>query len=181
MNRDIAIGLLRGPRSTPGRVRMIEVPESARALSTLSKVDYADAFSLEIAAARERTPERWARTILDSAPRPQQRALLWILTSVIGLELGPMDADGFVVGWEIRHSNAEFALLAARSPRIGLSAELVFKPARGILTFATFVELKTPIAKAMWAALSHLHRQVVPYLLARADRKIVGLRSSPSA
>jgi hypothetical protein len=170
MNLDAAMRLLR-PILPGRRVRQIAVPRGARALSSLSHIDYEDAFTLETFAARERTGEQWARTILSSGSGPAQGALLWILSSVVGLELGPIRANGFILGWEVRQSAPEFALLAAKSSRIGLSAELVFMRDERTVLFATFVQLETWIARAMWRALSPLHRQVVPHLLERVDRR----------
>src|SRR4030095_3201144 len=55
MNWDTAIDLLRRTPSTPGRVRQVAVPPAARTLSTLSYVDYEDAFLVETGPAQHRT------------------------------------------------------------------------------------------------------------------------------
>jgi len=46
-----------------GRVRQVTLPPAARALSTLSHVDYKDAFLVETGPAPDRTGEQWARVI----------------------------------------------------------------------------------------------------------------------
>jgi hypothetical protein len=56
MNRDSAIGLLRRTPFAPGTVRQVALPPAARALSTLSHIDYEDAFLVEIGPAQDRTP-----------------------------------------------------------------------------------------------------------------------------
>ncbi|MDT5233193.1 MAG: hypothetical protein QOI39_3693, partial [Mycobacterium sp.] len=57
-------------RRLPGaapRVRQVAVPPAARALSTLARIDYADTFVLDTGP-DDRTPEEWARAILEGAP-----------------------------------------------------------------------------------------------------------------
>ncbi len=45
----------------PFTVRQVTLPPAARALSTLSHVDYEDAFLVETGPAQDRTGEQWAR------------------------------------------------------------------------------------------------------------------------
>ncbi len=47
--------------AAPGAVRQVTLPPAARALSTLSHVDYEDAFLVETGPAQDRTGEQWAR------------------------------------------------------------------------------------------------------------------------
>ena len=55
--------------STPGhptaQVRQVSLPAGSRALSTLARIDYADAFTTRPGAgrARDRTGEQWARAV----------------------------------------------------------------------------------------------------------------------
>jgi hypothetical protein len=165
-----ARSLLRPARFTPGRVRQVAIPPEARALTTLSHVDYNDAFVVEVGHAPERTGEQWARAILENAPSTLQHVLLRLL-SAIGLQLGPIRSDGFVVGWEVRRSTPELVLLGARGSRIGPSAELFFKRDQGRVLWATFVQLDNQGARAVWAGLAPVHRQVVRYLLGQAGRR----------
>jgi hypothetical protein len=58
-----------------GRVRQVTLPPAARALSTLSHVDYEDAFLVETGPAPDRTGEQWARAILEDAPMRTRNAL----------------------------------------------------------------------------------------------------------
>ena len=169
MNRDSAIALLRRTSSSPGRVRQVAVPPAARALSTLSRVDYEDACIVETGPAHDRTGEQWARAFLEDAPIIVRGALLsgW---SVLGLKLGSPRSDRFVLGWEVRRSTPEFALLDAGS-RLGLPAELLLKPQEQTLLFATFVQQDNRIARAVWAGVAPMHRPVVLYVLEQARRR----------
>lgn len=155
------------PRA-PARARQVAVAPAARALSTLGHVDYEDAFLVETGAAEGRTGEQWARAILEGAPSSMRRRLRrgWF---ALGLKLGSTRSDRLVLGWEVRRSAPDFALLAAGS-RLGLPAELLFERRGDTLLVATFVRQRNPLARALWAAVAPTHRQVVPYLLERARR-----------
>ena len=133
VNASGAFGLLRNIPATPGRVREVAVPPAARRLSTLPHVDYEDAFLIEIGAAQDRTPEQWARAILEDAPITIRTALRsgWL---ALGLQLDPSPSERSVLGWEVWRSTPEYVLLAGSS-RIGLSAELLFKRQRAHAAF----------------------------------------------
>ena len=73
-----------------------------------------------------------------------------------------------MLGWEVRRSTPDAALLGA-SGRLGLSGELLFERQRHTLLFATFVQLDNPVARALWARIAPRHRQVVRDLLAQAS------------
>jgi hypothetical protein len=148
---------------TPGSVRQVAVPPAARALSTLSQIDYEDAFVLESGPAQDRTGEQWARAILEDAPIVVRAALVsgW---SALGLRLGSPRSDRLVLGWELRRSSPAFALLGASSPA-GLSAELLVKRRRKTVLFATMLHLENQIARAVWAAVRPVHLPVVRFVL----------------
>jgi Protein of unknown function (DUF2867) len=152
-----------------GSARQVTVLPATRALSALSRVDYADAFLVETDAAQDRTAEQWARATLEGAAGAGRK--LWSALSTAGLlprarSEGPAQPDRFVAGWELRRSTPNIALLGA-SARIGLSAELLFvRQERGLL-WATFVQQQNPIARALWAGLAPVHRRVVRHLIER--------------
>jgi hypothetical protein len=100
-------------------LEQVPLPPDARDLSTLSRIDYEDAFLVET---------------------------------------GPAQ------GWELRHNTPEFALLGAGS-RIGMPAELLFKPQRDTLLFATLVQHQNAAARAIWAPVVPMHQRVVRDLL----------------
>jgi hypothetical protein len=146
-------------------VRQVAVPPDARALSTLSHIDYEDAFLVETGPAQHRTAEQWARATLEGAPVAVRTKLLagW---SVIGLRVHDGRADLSVLGWEIRHSGPEAVVLGADS-RIGMPGELLFKCERDALLFATFVQHDHIVARALWAGVQPRHVRVVRSLLER--------------
>jgi hypothetical protein len=169
MNRDIAIGLLPSTPLMPTRARQVAMPPSARALNTLSGVDYEDAFIVETDQAQDRTGEQWARAMLEDAPPKMRRMLRWGWFA-LGLRLGSTRSDRLVLGWEVRRSSPDFALLGASS-RLGMEGEVLLERRQETLLFATFVQLKTRIARAVWPQVAPRHRRVVRHLLQQVARR----------
>jgi hypothetical protein len=163
-----------------GTVRQVSVPSSARALSTLSHICYADAFLLDTGPTHDRTGEQWARAILEGAPAPTRAAAIsaW---SALGLRLGSTRSDQLVLGWELRRSAADFALVAASSP-VGLLAEVLFKRRRETLLFATFVESTNPGGARTLGRGRARASAGARYLLAQAAGRVrADRRSRPAA
>jgi hypothetical protein len=155
---------------SPGhQVRSVQVPPEARALCTLERIDYEDAFVVEVGAVEVRTADQWANAILEGAP-PLWRRVLRLGWSAIGLRLGPAGADGFVLGWQVRRNNPDFVLLGASS-RLGLPAELLVMRFGGEVLFDTFVRHDGLIARGLWAITEPLHKPIVRYILGSAARR----------
>src|SRR4029079_16551519 len=78
------IGCGRAPMTE--QVRQSEVPPSALALSTLTRVDYCDAFLFEVGSSHDESPEDLIREVLEGAPLTVRTQLLsgW---STIGLKV----------------------------------------------------------------------------------------------
>jgi hypothetical protein len=149
-----------------GTVRLITVPSGARECSTLAHVDYEDAFLVEGVAVPGWTGEQWSRAVLEGAPESTRRGLVrgW---RVLGLRLGPIPSDDRVLGWEVRRSSPELALLGSHG-RFGLSGELLFEAKENALLFATFVQLDNLAALAFWRCIAGHHRDIVRHLLRQA-------------
>jgi hypothetical protein len=160
------------------RVRQVAVPPAARALSTLSHIDYEDAFLIDAGPVQDRTAEQWARAIMEDAPLSVRSRLLsgW---SMIGLKLVRGRSGGSVLGWNVRASTPEFLLLGVDS-RIGMPGELLFKRAGHELLFATFVQQDNLIARGVWTAIEPMHVRVVRDILEQAGRRLRPSRSTPN-
>jgi hypothetical protein len=79
--------LANAPRgNAPRRARQVAVPVVARARCTLRRVDYEDAFAVELGSAHVRTAEQWARAFLEDAPLAMRDGLRrgWL---ALGLKL----------------------------------------------------------------------------------------------
>jgi hypothetical protein len=148
----------------------IPLPSDARALSTLPRIDYHDAFRVN--AGIERTPDQWLHAVISDAPLRVRARLLagWL---ALGLKLAPPHVTPQVLGWKIKHSDASHVLLAADS-WLGLRGELLFRSEPGGLLFATLVQLNNPAARAVWARITPTHQDVVQSLLSHAARRETG-------
>jgi hypothetical protein len=148
-------------------VGAVPLPADARALSTLSRIDYEDAFRLH--AGVTRSGEEWVRAVLNDAPvRVRSRLVAgWL---ALGLNLrGPWSAHR-VLGWKVQRSDPNFVLLAADS-WLGLRGQLLFRSEPRGLLFATFIQQNNPLVRSLWVKITHRHQQVVQSLLVHAGRR----------
>jgi hypothetical protein len=155
-------------REGPHRsVAAVPLPADARALTTLSRIDYEDAFLLD--AGVNRSAEEWVRAMLNDAPLSVRSRLVagWL---ALGLNLrGPWSAHR-VLGWKVQHSDPNFVLLAADS-WLGLRGQLLFRSEPHGLLFATFIQHSNPLVRSLWAKITQRHQQVVHSLLVHAGRR----------
>lgn len=152
--------------STP-TVRLVSLPTDARALSTLPRIDYADAFC--VTADGQPRASDWVRAVLQDAP-PSVRRRLLVGWTAIGLKLAPWSSS-CVLGWKVAHSEPAFVLLSADS-WLGLRGELLFRSRPNGLLFATFTEQNNAITRALWAAITPHHQDTVRSLLTHAARRL---------
>jgi hypothetical protein len=152
-----------------GEVRQVEVPEEARTLTSLRRVDYEDAFLLPLPRVADRDAQGWAREVLERAPEGQRRKVLsgW---AALGFELEEIPDTGSVLGWRIRRDAPDLTVLGATSP-LGLEGELIFERRAGALAYATLVALDGDRARASWAPIETAHRRIVGELLADVARR----------
>jgi hypothetical protein len=150
-------------------LRDVALPASARAMTSLSRVDYTDSFRLELPRSEDRTAEEWARVVLEDAPAETRRMLRrgWL---ALGIRLGSTEDRRRVLGWSVRQSAPDYAVLGAHS-LFGAEAELLLRREHGSLLFATIMKLNNPLVRAFWAAFSPQHRRVVRHLLRQAGRR----------
>jgi hypothetical protein len=150
-------------------VQHVAVPPNARALSTLSRIDYQNALLVETDVAGQRTGEQWARVTLEDAPAEMRRALTraW---SALGLHLGPAGSDRHVLGWSVLRSTPDFALLGASSDA-GLRGELLIRHDQHTLLFASFIQQDSDEARGQWAVVEDMHAPVMQQLLEQAVQR----------
>jgi hypothetical protein len=148
-------------------VSALTLPPDARALTTLSRIDYEDAFLVD--AGVERPAEEWVHAMLNEAPLIVRTRLVagWL---ALGLNLrGPWSAHR-VLGWKVQHSDPNFVLLAADS-WLGLRGQLLFRSEPRGLLFATFIQQNNPLVRSLWAKITQRHQHVVRSLLIHAARR----------
>ena len=148
-------------------VRQVPVPPAVLELSTLARVDYADAFLVPTAEGRSRTAEAWARAVLEDAPLAVRTSLL---SGWSGLGLKMSRSDGSVLGWEVRTSTPDLAILGAES-HLGLRGQLLFKREPEAVLFSTLVQHDNPVARTVWAGVEAAHVRIVQRILEQAERR----------
>jgi hypothetical protein len=148
-------------------VTQIPVPPTAKARSTLDRIDYADAWLVDLGSVTERTAEEWARLVLEDAKVSNSLLTGW---SSLGLKLDRSGSAQTILGWTIRESTPDHVLLAAGG-RLGLSGELLFERRESRLHFSTFVRLGHPAARGLWAAIEPAHVRIVRGILEDAAAK----------
>ena len=150
-------------------VRQVEPPPSARALTTLPRVDYCDAFLFDAGASHPVSAEDLVREILEGAPAAVRAQLRsgWLS---IGLRVGTA-SEHSVLGWHVLRSVPDHVLLGAES-RIGMPGQLLLKKEDDALLFATFVEQRNLAARAVWAVVEPVHVRVVRDILGEASRRL---------
>jgi hypothetical protein len=151
------------------RVRQITPLPETRKASTLGRIDYEDAFVVDVGSSHVRSAEQWFRMILEGAPL-SVRAKLIPAWSMIGLKLRFVPSDESVLGWQIHASSTDFVLLGAES-RIGMPGELALRCDGDKLMFATFVRQDNSLARAVWAATEPGHVRTVRSILEQASRR----------
>jgi hypothetical protein len=158
------------PAAHPGTVSTISLPPRARALSTLPRIDYEDAFRVD--AGVQRTPEQWLTAVIGDAPLRVRARLVtgWL---ALGLKLGPSPATRRTLGWKVQHSDPSYVLLAADSWQ-GLHGQLLLRSEPGGVLFATLIQLTNPGARAIWARITPTHQDIVQSLLSHAARREAG-------
>ncbi|BDX32025.1 hypothetical protein TUM20985_25720 [Mycobacterium antarcticum] len=148
------------------RVTQIDPPPEVRALSSLPRVDYADAFLVQGDAPPDWTARRWAGAVLEEPPA-ELRATLASGWAALGLK-SVTSADS-VSGWSVRRVDTDSLLLGRRS-RIGMPGELLFTRRPEGMVFATFVQHRTAVTRPLWASVKSGHVRTVRALLERAAR-----------
>jgi hypothetical protein len=141
------------------------IPESARTLSSLPDIDYADRFTLVTDAAA--TPEQWARAMFGDVPSIAER-LIW--RTLLGLRLSRGRSPGTVAGWQIGNRGDGWIRLDAAS--WFLTANLLVQTADGRVSLVTFLHYDRRLGHAVWPPLSAIHRRLVPGLLRDAAARI---------
>jgi hypothetical protein len=157
-------------------VNAVALPADARALSTLSRIDYHDAFRLD--AGVTHPAEHWVHATLNDTPLAVRSRLVagWL---ALGLNLRGPWSTGRVLGWKVQHSEPDVVLLSAES-WLGLRGQLLFRSEPGGLLFATFLQQNNPLARSLWVAITPHHQRVVRSLLVHAARReAIPVFSSP--
>ena len=148
------------------------VPDDMRALDTFTQPDYADLFTVPIAAPQaHEAPARWARHAVEDAP---PRIRLIAATAVVlqrlllGMRGDPRTRSRRLGGWHIAAHGDRWVRIEA-SGRL-MSGHIVLRLDADRLNAATFVRYHRRAAALIWPPISRIHRRVGLVLMRHAAR-----------
>ncbi|MCU1451664.1 MAG: hypothetical protein JWP02_3834 [Acidimicrobiales bacterium] len=146
-------------------VGLRNIPETIRSVDTFDNPDYVDLFTLTTRGAREKSPEQWARTVLESTPLGQSARSLWRL---LGLRLGPRHSADYVQGWRIADRGDDWMRVETAS--WFMTGHAVVRVDEGRVSVALFLRFDSPVAALLWLPVGVMHRRGVPAMLRQALR-----------
>jgi hypothetical protein len=145
----------------------LDIPEAIRSLSTLASPDYVDLFTAWTSEASDRSPEQWARTVLEETPLGRNARVLWRL---MGLRLGPRLSPDHVQGWKIAEHGDNWIQVETASWY--MTAQAVCLIEEGQVSVSLSLRYDQPIARLVWALVSGPHQRAVPVMLSQAMRLV---------
>ncbi|MFC9970442.1 DUF2867 domain-containing protein [Spirillospora sp. NPDC127200] len=150
------------PRAVSGSLATRDVPASVPAsvlgLSSLSRIDYVDMFTVRTDA--DATPEQWARAMFGDVPAFRAK-LIW--RGLLGLRLRQERSPDVVAGWRVAERGEDWIRLEAASP--SMTDNLVVRAGGGRMSLITFVRYDRLPGRLVWTALSEVHRRLAPGML----------------
>lgn len=142
-----------------------KVDQGVVALSSLSRVDYADHFVLAQETDPHAGPERWARAMFGDTPDLTER-LLW--SGILGLRLHEVRSAATIAGWRITDRGEDWISVSATSR--SMSAALIIRVTAATVELATVVRYDRAWARARWVPTAFVHRRLAPMLLRSTAR-----------
>ncbi|MGW5689152.1 DUF2867 domain-containing protein [Nonomuraea sp. NPDC003754] len=161
-----------GTEAVEGAVGTQNVPESVRALSSLSRIDYVDHFTLFTDV--DATPEQWARAMFGDVPDAAEQ-VIW--RGFLGLRISRGRSPDTVAGWRIAERGDDCIRLEAASSFV--TGNLVVQASDGRVSLGTFLRYDRLLGHGVWPPLAAVHRRLAPGLLRGAAAKMHGHQLPP--
>jgi hypothetical protein len=143
------------------RVARVAVPSRARELAALDRVDYADAFAVDVTS--RRTPTQWIEAAAAVSPRLFRTVRL--AHRVLGLHLAPADSPGHPIGWDLLRDEDDASVLG-NSGLLGTTRIVGLTPP-GQMMIVTLIQFNGIVGRTIWAGTAPVHRAVARQALAR--------------
>jgi hypothetical protein len=144
-------------------VGLRNIPDAIRSLDTFDNPDYVDLFSVTTRRATERSPEEWARAVIERTPLGRSARSLWRL---LGLRLGPPHSADHVQGWKIADRGDNWVRVETAS--WFMTGHAVVRVDERHVSVALFLRYDRPPAALVWLPVGALHRRAVPAMLRQA-------------
>ena len=142
------------------RARRVEPPAGV--------ADYTSSFAVDVPHAHANTPEHWARTTLEGAPRALRWFVLLGWRVVLRLRLAPRGAAGSIMGWRISATTPDTITLEVGSSLVTAHKLLTVEESRVVMT--TYVRYERTLGRVLWAVIVPIHHRIEPLLLTLAAR-----------
>ena len=155
-----------GPARTVLSVGRANVPHAILAAGGMDDADYVDACTVRTDRASERTPEEWARVVLEQTPTGRWAPILWHL---LGLRLGPSGSAQYVQGWRIADDGDNW--IRAETSSWYMTGHAVALVEGDHLSIALFLRYDHPIAALIWRPVGAVHRRALPVMVGQAVRR----------
>ena len=146
-------------------VGLRNIPEAIRSLDTFDNPDYVDLSTVTTRGATDKSPEQWARAVLEGTPLGQSARSIWRL---LGLRLGPRHSGDHVQGWKIADRGDDWIRLETAS--WFMTGHAVAQVDDGHVSVALFLRYDRPVAALVWLPVGAMHRRGVPAMLRQALR-----------
>jgi hypothetical protein len=127
-------------------------------------VDYEDAFTASVPDALSRSPEIWAREVLEGASWPMRAFLRVGWRYFLCFRLA---RDNAVLGWPVVASDDGWVALEQSSWLYDVV--LLMRASEHELTWATRVTFRSPASRPVWWIVGAIHRRYAPRALQRAS------------
>ncbi len=129
-------------------------------------VDYTDVFEVPMAQGDSRTAEQAFRDAVGNHPGSGGKLVVWIHRHVLRFRLGPYSSPQHIIGWPITRSDRDVLVLTTGGPL--MRGELTLRRRDGRVALTTRVQYAHKFAaRAVWAVIGPLHRDVAPQLVKR--------------
>lgn len=148
------------------------VPDEVRARSALTRIDYADHFTLPTPRAAAGA-DRWALALFGDRPDLAERFIWQVL---LGLRLRNEVSSDVVAGWPVTARGEDWLRMATASR--WMSVELVVTADEDLAHLTTLVRYDRLRGGWLWRPLSAVHRALAPGLLRDADARLEGQRTT---
>lgn len=158
-----------GAGEVVGSVGPGKVDPGVVALSSLSRVDYADHVVLAQETEPRASAERWARAMFGDTPDLTER-LLW--SGILRLRLHDVRSAATIAGWRITDRGDDWIRVSAASR--SMSAVLIIRVTEATVELATVVRYDRARARALWVPTAFVHRRLAPMLLRSTARTVAG-------
>ncbi len=144
-----------------GQVAQVPVPQRGRELAGLTRVDYADAFAVDVPI--RSSPAQWMRAAAATSPR--LFSAVRVAHHALGLRLAPADSAGHPLGWDVLRDDDDAMVLGAAG-LLGTARIVCLTPA-GQVMIVSLVEFNGALGPTIWAATAPVHRAVARRALDR--------------